>query len=81
VLSDNTALDNHNVGLSITDSPPFQSVADVMADGNSASGNHQAQELAWQLTDRTGHFLSESSVYRILKAADLITSPAFVVMT
>ncbi len=28
-----------------------------------------------------GHFLSESSVYRILKAHDLITSPAFVVMT
>ena len=33
-----------------------------------------------QLTDRTGHFLSESSVYRILKAPDLITSPAFVMM-
>ena len=42
VLSDNTALDNLSVGLSITDSPPFQLVADVMADGNSASGNHQA---------------------------------------
>jgi putative transposase len=39
------------------------------------------RELAWQLTDRTGHFLSESSVYRILKAHDLITSPAFVVIT
>ena len=25
------------------------------------------------------HFLSESSVYRILKAEDLITSPAYVV--
>jgi putative transposase len=32
------------------------------------------------LTDRTGHFLSESSVYRILKAADLITSPAFILI-
>jgi putative transposase len=39
------------------------------------------RELAWQFTDRHGHFLSESSVYRILKAYDLITSPAFVVMT
>jgi parallel beta-helix repeat protein len=42
VLSNNTALDNLSVGLSITDSLPFQFVADVMADGNSASGNHQA---------------------------------------
>src|SRR5262249_57512863 len=38
------------------------------------------RELAWQLTDQTGHFLSESSVYRILKAADLITSPAFILL-
>ena len=39
------------------------------------------RELAWQFTDREGHFLSASSVYRILKAYDLITSPAFVVLT
>ena len=39
------------------------------------------RELAWQFTDREGHFLSESSVYRILKAFDLITSPAFVVLS
>src|SRR5262249_58078013 len=39
-----------------------------------------SRELAWQFTDRTGHFLSESSVYRILKAADLITSPVFIVL-
>ena len=38
------------------------------------------RELAWQFTDREGHFLSESSVYRILKAFDLITSPAFVAL-
>ena len=38
------------------------------------------RELAWAFTDREGHFLSESSVYRILKAYDLITSPAFVVL-
>jgi len=36
------------------------------------------RDLAWQTTDRTGHFISESSVYRILKAHDLIASPAFV---
>lgn len=39
------------------------------------------RELAWQFTDRDGHFLSESSVYRILNAFDLITSPAFVVLS
>jgi transposase InsO family protein len=38
------------------------------------------RELAWQMTDRTGHFISESSVYRILKAHDLITSPAYVLI-
>jgi putative transposase len=46
-----------------------------------ADPERSPRELAWQLTDRTGHFLSESSVYRILKAHDLITSPAFVVIT
>jgi transposase InsO family protein len=46
-----------------------------------AAPEQSPRELAWQLTDRTGHFLSESSVYRILKAHDLITSPAFVVIT
>ena len=38
------------------------------------------RELGWQMTDRTGRFISESSVYRILKAHDLITSPAFVLI-
>ncbi len=37
-------------------------------------------ELAWHITDTQGYFLSESSVYRILKAFDLITSPAFVLV-
>ena len=39
------------------------------------------RELAWRLTDREGHFLSESSVYRILKAYALIPSPAFIVLS
>ena len=38
------------------------------------------RELSWQETDRTGHFNSESSVYRILKAHDLITSSACVLI-
>lgn len=39
------------------------------------------RELAVKLTDRDGYFLSESSVYRILKAHDLITSPAYILLT
>jgi transposase InsO family protein len=39
------------------------------------------RELAFELTDKEGYFISESSVYRILKAFDLITSPAYIVIT
>jgi hypothetical protein len=38
------------------------------------------RELAVRFTDTKKHFVSEASVYRILKAHDLITSPAFVVI-
>jgi transposase InsO family protein len=38
------------------------------------------RELATRFTDSEGYFVSESSVYRLLKAHDLITSPAFVVI-
>ncbi|MDZ5696698.1 IS3 family transposase [Chelativorans sp. M5D2P16] len=38
------------------------------------------RELAVTFTDERGYFVSESSVYRLLKAHDLITSPAFVVI-
>jgi putative transposase len=38
------------------------------------------RELAVRFTDTERHFVSEASVYRILKAHDLITSPAFVVV-
>jgi transposase InsO family protein len=37
-------------------------------------------ELAWHITDTEGYFISESSVYRILKAHDLITAPAFILL-
>jgi transposase InsO family protein len=39
------------------------------------------RELAWFITDNQGYFISESSVYRILKAYDLITSPAYIVVS
>jgi len=37
------------------------------------------RELAVRFTDTKSYFVSESSVYRLLKALDLITSPAFIV--
>jgi len=39
------------------------------------------RELACHYTDEKRYFVSESSVYRILKGADLITSPAYVLMS
>src|SRR6266404_5807300 len=38
------------------------------------------RELAVRFTDAEKYFVSEASVYRLLKAHDLITSPAFIVM-
>ena len=38
------------------------------------------RELAVTFTDEKRYFVSEASVYRLLKAHDLITSPAFIVM-
>lgn len=39
------------------------------------------RELAWYITDHEGYFISESSVYRVLKAYDLVTSPQYVVLS
>lgn len=38
------------------------------------------RELAVRFTDQHQYFVSEASVYRLLKSHDLITSPAFIVM-
>jgi putative transposase len=38
------------------------------------------RELAVRFTDTEKHFVSEASVYRVLKAHDLITSPAFILL-
>ena len=43
--------------------------------------NLSPRELACRYTDERRYFVSESSVYRILKAADLITSPAYILMS
>jgi putative transposase len=38
------------------------------------------REIAVTYTDQESYFVSESTVYRILKAEDLITSPAYILM-
>jgi len=43
--------------------------------------DQSSRQLAWLFTDQEGYFISESSVYRILKCFDLIESPAFQVIT
>jgi len=40
-----------------------------------------SRQLAWQFTDNEAYFISESSVYRILKGYDLVQSPAFVMVS
>ena len=42
--------------------------------------NLSPRELAVRFTDEKRYFVSESTVYRLLKAHDLITSPAYVVI-
>jgi transposase InsO family protein len=39
------------------------------------------RELAWYITDTRGYYISESTVYRILKANDLVTSPVYTVFS
>jgi transposase InsO family protein len=40
-----------------------------------------SRQLAWFITDTEAYFISESSVYRILKRFDLITSPVFTLVS
>ena len=46
-----------------------------------ASPELSPREVAFKVTDTEGWFISESSVYRILKSYDLITSPAYTVLS
>ena len=46
----------------------------------STSRELRPRELAVRFTDAERYFVSEASVYRLLKAHDLITSPAFITM-
>jgi putative transposase len=57
-----------------------QSVREQVVQIALAHPDKSPRELAWHITDHEGYFISESSVYRILKAFDLITSPAFILL-
>jgi transposase InsO family protein len=43
--------------------------------------DQSARQLAWTFTDQEGYFVSESSVFRLLKRFDLLESPAFEIVT
>ena len=43
--------------------------------------HYSARELAWHMTDHYGYYISESSVYRILREYDLLTAPAHIVLS
>ena len=45
-----------------------------------ATSRQSPRELAWTITDEHSCFISGSSVYRLLKQYDLITSPAYILM-
>lgn len=57
--------------------PIRQQVVDIALEETDKS----PRELAWHITDTQGYFISESSVYRILKSYDLISSPHYIVMS
>lgn len=39
------------------------------------------RELAWYITDNEGYYVSESSIYRILRENELLPSPAYIVIS
>ena len=56
-------------------------VRDEVVDLALSHPEESSRQLAWRYTDEEGSFVSESSVYRILKGYDLITSPVFQLVT
>ena len=57
-----------------------QSVRDELLELALDQTHLSARELACHYTDAKRYYVSESSVYRILKSHDLITSPAYILM-
>jgi len=55
-------------------------VEDAIIDLAKKEPDLSPRELAVTFTDKKRYFVSEASVYRLLKAHDLITSPAFILL-
>jgi len=53
----------------------------MVADTALAQPEKSCRELAFHIIDNEGYFISESSVYRILKEKNLISSPVFTVIS
>ena len=58
-----------------------QSVRDQVVAKALEHPDQSCRQIAWRFTDEQGYFISESSVYRILKRFDLVESPSFHVVT
>ena len=58
-----------------------QTVKDQVVEIALERPEQSSRELAWHITDTYGYYISESSVYRILKSHDLITSPAYILIS
>jgi putative transposase len=56
-------------------------VRDEVVDLALTHPEESSRQLAWRYTDEEGSFISESSIYRILKGYDLIPSPVFEMVT
>ena len=57
-----------------------ESVREQVVELALAYSEKSSRQLAWQFTDEAEYFISESSVYRILKGYDLVQSPAFLMV-
>jgi len=58
-----------------------ESVQEQVVELALAHPDKSSRQLAWQFTDDQEYFISESSVYRILKGFDLVQSPTFLMVT
>jgi putative transposase len=57
-----------------------EAIADALIELALESAELSPRELAVSFTEQRRYFLSEATVYRLLKAKDLITSPAYILM-
>jgi hypothetical protein len=55
-------------------------ITDAVIDLALAEPELSPRELAVTFTEQRRYFLSEATVYHLLKAHDLITSPAYILM-